>query len=176
MCPLRVWISTEWSGTVVFSLCSWSWCGPPGFAAFLGLMLKYSWGLDVISREESSGEFTLGVRFFLSQFCTLPGLLPSWPFASGCKSLCHSVQLSVSVSLFHFTRNFCSFTILSHLSFPQKLIWMGSFLGIKISIALVFTFYTFSKVSQTWWYPGSLNSLYTKAYLCVLGWFPQPSH
>ena len=58
VCPFRVQVSTDWSGTEqrVTSHHSWSWPHPPGFAAFLGLGLQHSWSLDVVSREDRSGE------------------------------------------------------------------------------------------------------------------------
>ena len=42
--PFMVVVSTDWSGTEqrVTSHHSWSWPHPPGFAAFLGLELKYN--------------------------------------------------------------------------------------------------------------------------------------
>ena len=42
--PFRVMVSTDWSvtGQGVISHSSWSRHHPPGFAAFLGLELKYS--------------------------------------------------------------------------------------------------------------------------------------
>ena len=73
VCPFRVMVPTDWSvpGQGVISHCSWSWrsvffedgivgilcgkffivadCTLPGLAAFLGLELKQSWGLDVTS-------------------------------------------------------------------------------------------------------------------------------
>ena len=39
------------------------------------------------------------------------GLLSWWPLAPGCKWLSHCVQLSVSVSLFHLSKNFPSFLL-----------------------------------------------------------------
>ena len=43
VCPFRGMVSTDWSvpGQGIISHCSWSWCHTPGFAAFLGLELKY---------------------------------------------------------------------------------------------------------------------------------------
>ena len=42
--PFRVMVLTGWSvtGQGAFSHCSWSWSSSPGFAAFLGLGLKYN--------------------------------------------------------------------------------------------------------------------------------------
>ena len=68
--------STDWSVAGVISHCNWSWCHPPGFAAFLHQELKNNWGLDVTSREERPREERMpwGMRSLFSQFCTCQAL------------------------------------------------------------------------------------------------------
>ena len=68
--PFRVKTCTDWSMAVqgIFSHCSWFWLCSPGFAVFLGLEQKRSWGLDVIFREE---------MFLFSQLWPLLGTGPS---------------------------------------------------------------------------------------------------
>ena len=104
-------VSSDWSVTRqrVFIHCNWFWCPLP---AFLGLELKYNWGLDVICGEEKlpwgQGSWLLG--FAPSR---RSGSSPWWPSAPGYKllSYCVSCQLSVSVFLFYVPRNFPSFSL-----------------------------------------------------------------
>ena len=69
-------VSTDWSvpGQGVFSHCSWFWCCPPGFVAFLGLELKYKWGLDVISGGKVRRGHVRGQGPCFPSFAPCPGV------------------------------------------------------------------------------------------------------
>ena len=103
-------VFADWSVTgQVFSPCSWSWSLPPGFAAFLGLELKYNWGLDVISREE---RLPLGWGPYFTNFapCQALGALALVTICTWLNCLA-TLFVSLSVSLFHLLRNFPSFSL-----------------------------------------------------------------
>ena len=82
VCPFRELVSTDWLALEgIISYCSWS---SSGFAAFLGLKLKYYWGLDVISAftktlwSADSTLFLPSLALFLPSLAWLSGLGVRW--------------------------------------------------------------------------------------------------
>ena len=74
--PSRCALSGSWSPLIaqgVISHCGWPWGHPPGFAAFLGPELKYSWGSDVTSRERRPRQKRLPWGRVLSWWQSAPG-------------------------------------------------------------------------------------------------------
>ena len=83
----------------VISHCSWSWYCPPSFAAFLGLELKNSWGLDVIFRDKGRLLY-LAAECWASLFSCLsfsvPRVLAYWCVSILVKYLFQSISWKVS--------------------------------------------------------------------------------
>lgn len=71
---LHWWFS---GGRGVFSHCIWFWCPQPGFAAFLGLELKWIPRFYLQGGKVREEEFSLGARSLFSQFCPGQALGPS---------------------------------------------------------------------------------------------------